>query len=288
MIFFLPPNTEREAFPSSTSSVLTEDSQGNPKLPPASFSLCLSRLVFLGLRYCYGFERCHELWSMRGDQRVSEREGASVPAGPDPQASVSLLPDCGAASGLPDGGRCSHTVRAVLDAFSLSSPKRRWPWACWRSRKCGFFFRPGGRCQCDSLCWPFDDRLACVSWIPPDPLVELYHWLQGEGTGGLVTSRWLIVREPREPALSYCSHSGPHFILLMCGPHRLKRREEKRAFSKRSLTLWKWVSVQVDSSVLMEIKLKQWGQPWVLRLLTLNLPVSFAWCMLGHAPADPE
>lgn len=41
--------------------------------------------------------------------------------------------------------------------------------------------------------------IACVSRLVvgslvflgscPDPLVELYHWLQGEGTGGLVTSR---------------------------------------------------------------------------------------------------
>lgn len=42
--------------------------------------------------------------------------------------------------------------------------------------------------------------IACVSRVmsgallvflgsDPDPLVELYHWLQGEGTGGLVTSR---------------------------------------------------------------------------------------------------
>ena len=46
-----------------------------------------------------------------------------------------------------------------------------------------------GRCQCDRLCSPCDERLSCVSWIPSDPLVELYHWLQGEGTGGLVTSR---------------------------------------------------------------------------------------------------
>lgn len=134
---------------------------------------------------------------------------------------------CSIASGLSKWGGALFThCPGRVQSFSLSSPRCRWLWACWRSRKCVFPTR--WRCQCDSLCSPFDDRLSCVSWIPPDPLVELYHWLQGEGTGGLVTSRWLIVREPREPALSYCSHWGPHFILLMCGQHRLKRNSERR------------------------------------------------------------
>lgn len=35
---------------------------------------------------------------------MSEREGASVLPGPDPQASVSLLLACSTASGLPEGG----------------------------------------------------------------------------------------------------------------------------------------------------------------------------------------
>lgn len=30
----------------------------------------------------------------------------------------------------------------------------------------------------------FDDRRSRVSWILPSPLVELYHWVWGEGTGG--------------------------------------------------------------------------------------------------------
>lgn len=151
-----------------------------------------ARLVLLlGLRYCYGFERCHELWSMRGDQRVSERERASVSLGPDPQASISRLLGLTGLQyciwPLQVGGRCSHTVQAVFKAFLSPHPDAG---DCEHAGGAGsVFFRPDGRCQCDSLCSPFDDRLSCVSWIPPDPLVELYHWLQGEGTGGLVTSR---------------------------------------------------------------------------------------------------
>lgn len=143
--------------------------------------------------------------------------------------------DCSTASGLPRGGRCSHTVLAVFNAFLFPHPDAG---ECEHAGGAGsVFFRPNGRCQCVSLCLPFDEWLSCVSWILHDPLVELYHWLQGEGTGGLVTSRWLIVREPREPALSYCSHSGPRFILLMCGQRRLKRnsREKKR---HQDLTQW--------------------------------------------------
>lgn len=33
-----------------------------------------------------------------------------------------------------------------------------------------------------------------------------------------------MVREPREPALSCCSHKDPRFISLMCGRHRLPKR----------------------------------------------------------------
>lgn len=96
--------------------------------------------------------------------------------------------DCSTASGLPSGrGRCSHTVQAVFDAFLSPHPDAG---DCEHAGGAGsVLFRPDGRCQCDRLCSPCDERLSCVSWIPSDPLVELYHWLQGEGTGGLVTSR---------------------------------------------------------------------------------------------------
>lgn len=119
---------------------------------------------------------------------MSERERASVSLGPDPQASGSLLP------GLTGLQYCTRpprgeggAVHTLSDAFLSPHPVAG---DCEHAGGAGsVFFRPDGRCQCDSLCRPSDERLSCVSWIPPDPLVELYHWLQGEGTGGLVTSR---------------------------------------------------------------------------------------------------
>lgn len=42
---------------------------------------------------------------------------------------------------------------------------------------------------------------SCVSWIPSDPLVELYHWLQGGGAGGPMTPRWQLVYAPGQPAV---------------------------------------------------------------------------------------
>lgn len=54
--------------------------------------------------------------------RVSEREGASVLPGPDPQASVSLLLACSTASGLPEGGGQGQGVGA---AHTLSRPCSR-------------------------------------------------------------------------------------------------------------------------------------------------------------------
>lgn len=135
---------------------------------------------------------CHELWSMcGGPEGVGEGRGLSLTGS---RSTGQRLPSAGADwtavlhTASPWGGRrCSHTVQAVSNAFLSPHPVAG---DCEHAGGAGsVFFRPDGRCQCDSLCRPSDERLSCVSWIPPDPLVELYHWLQGEGTGGLVTSR---------------------------------------------------------------------------------------------------
>ncbi|KAG7242689.1 hypothetical protein INR49_020062 [Caranx melampygus] len=77
-------------------------------------------------RYCYAFERCHELWSMCRDQKVLEREGASVSLGPDPEGQC--LPSAGddwtavLLLDSPVGRRCSHTVQVVFIAFLSPHP----------------------------------------------------------------------------------------------------------------------------------------------------------------------
>lgn len=124
-----------------------------------------------------------------GTRRVSERERASASLGPDPQASVSLLLGLQCCfwppqveGGRGGGGRCSHTVQALFDAFLSPHPDAG---DCEHAGGAGSVF----------LSDPVDGAsviacvLSCVSWILPEPLVELYHWLQGEGTGGLMTSR---------------------------------------------------------------------------------------------------
>ncbi len=88
MIFCHPIQSKRPSRALQASSLKTVKEIPNFLLRPSS-SACL--VLFWGLRYYYGFERCHELWSMCGDQRVSERERASVSLGPDPQAGASLL-----------------------------------------------------------------------------------------------------------------------------------------------------------------------------------------------------
>lgn len=139
MIFCHPIQSKRPSRAPQASSLKTVKEIPNFLLRPSS-SACL--VLFLGLRYCYGFQRCHELWSMCGDQRVSERERASVSLGPDPQASISLLLGL---TGLQDcfwppgwGGALFTHCAGRVQCFSLSSPRRRWLWACWRSRKCVF------------------------------------------------------------------------------------------------------------------------------------------------------
>lgn len=80
------------------------------------------------------------------------------------------------------GGRCSHTVQALFDAFLSPHPDAG---DCEHAGGAGsvFFSDPVDGASVIACV------LSCVSWILPEPLVELYHWLQGEGTGGLMTSR---------------------------------------------------------------------------------------------------
>lgn len=120
-------------------------------------------------------------------------------------------------------GRCSHTVPAVFDA--VLSPYPDAGDGEHAGRAGSLFLHLDGRSLCGSSClavwW-----LAPLCFVFPVPILWLSsangcrEWGQEE----LVTSRWLNVREPREPALSCCSRSGPCFILLMCDLHRLPRR----------------------------------------------------------------
>lgn len=48
--------------------------------------------------------------------------------------------DCSNASGPPRGALFTHRP-GHFQCFCLSSPRRRWLWACWRSRKCVFATR---------------------------------------------------------------------------------------------------------------------------------------------------
>lgn len=113
---------------------------------------------------------------MRGDRRVSERESASASLGPDPQASVPLLLGLTGPQCLPraEGGRCWQAVRAPFHVFSLLTQTQAAVSVLAEQEVC-FSAPVDGVIAC---------VLSCVSWIPPFPLVELYHWLQGEGTGG--------------------------------------------------------------------------------------------------------
>lgn len=108
-------------------------------------SFCV--LVALLVSSCFwvwgtAFERCHELWSMCRDQKVLEREGASVSQGPDPEGprlpSAGGWLDCTTASGLPSGAALFTHCPGLVRCFPLPSPRCRWLWACWRSRKCVF------------------------------------------------------------------------------------------------------------------------------------------------------
>lgn len=121
-----PSRALQASSPDTQSSLKTVMKIPNFLLSPSS-SACL--VLFLGLRYCYGFERCHELWSMCGDQRVSERERASVSLGPDPQASVSLLlglTELQYCTWPPRGGEALFThCPGCVQCVSLSSPRRR-------------------------------------------------------------------------------------------------------------------------------------------------------------------
>lgn len=120
---------------------------------------------------------------MSGDRRVSERESASASLGPDPQASVSPLLGLTGPQCLPPGGggRCSHAVRALFHVFSLLTQTQVAVSMLAEQEVC--FSDPVDGASVVACV------LSCVSWFPPGPLVELYRWLQGEGTGGLMTSR---------------------------------------------------------------------------------------------------
>lgn len=156
----------------------------------ASLWLCSSHQV-LGLRYCYDLKDATSCGQCAGTRRC---RGEKVSLSPDPKPSISLLlrltglllavsPWEGRGGGRGQGGKFAHTFQAAFGAFHSSHSHTG---DCERATRAGsVFFQPVGRCQCD----PFDGQLSSVSWIPPGPLVELYHWLQGEGTEGLVTSR---------------------------------------------------------------------------------------------------
>lgn len=79
------------------------------------------------------------------------------------------------------GGGCSHTVRALFRVFSLLTQTQVAASVPAEQEVC--FSDPVDGASVIACV------LSCVSWIPPGPLVELYHWLLGEGTGGLMTSR---------------------------------------------------------------------------------------------------
>lgn len=182
----------------------------------ASLWLCSSHHV-LGVRYCYDLKDATNCGQCAGTRQCGQEK---VSLSPDPKPSISLLlrltglllasPWEGQGGGWEQGGKFAHTFQAAFGAFH--SPHSHTGDCECAARAGSVFFQPVGRCQCDSLYELFDGRLSSVSWIPPGPLVELYHWLQGEGTKGLVTSRWLWESSPnlRRPAAltqvlsSYC------------------------------------------------------------------------------------
>ena len=216
---------------------------GNPKLPSASLCLLLSP----GLRYCDGFERCHELWSVCRDQKVTCGEGDSVSLGPDPQASISLsaTADRTAGGGRGRGGGATHTY---IDTHTLSRPLMQvtagGAGAVWSVPVWQLVF---------AVWWA-----ACVSWIPPGPLVELYHWPQGEGTGGLVTARSPF----RERAswtrgvLLLSLRSSFHIVDVRSAPSGGKQRERK--VTSWFTMNWSHWGRAAEPKVLMEMKLIHW------------------------------
>lgn len=93
--------------------------------------------------------------------------------------------------------------------FSLLAGMQVSGW-CWRSR----------RCVCPDGASVTPCVLSCVSWIRPDPLVELYRRLQGTGVRGppheVTFAGGGLVSLP-----SHRFHSGCPIILLTCDRRRL-------------------------------------------------------------------
>ena len=143
-------------------------------------------------------------------------------------------------------------------------------------------FSDDGRHQSDSLCC----RMVIARLVFPGSRPVL--WLSSSigyrkrGREEWWPSGGLMVRDPREPAASCCSHPGPHLISLMCDQYHLKK--DKKDIAVEVCVDWIFMcwnryihNADVESKVLK--KWKQWTvreQPWGLRLQKLTFPVSLS------------
>lgn len=98
---------------------------------------------FRGLRYFMDLKEatsCGRCAGTRGCRRGKGPQSHWVPIHRPASPFCWGWLDCSTAYGLligGGGGLFTHCPGCV-QCFSLSSPRRRWLWACWRSRKCVF------------------------------------------------------------------------------------------------------------------------------------------------------
>lgn len=173
---------------------------------------------------------------MCGDQRVSESKRSPSVSGPPIHRPASPFCRGCAASGLPGVGEGAVRTLSGPCSMLFSLPTQAQVTVSMLAEQEVCFSDPMDGANVIA-CVGRDDRHSCVSWIPPDPLVELYHWLQGQGTGGLVT-----YRERACAVLLLSLRSSFHIVDVRSAPSPkacsviLRHRDSRRLLMSGSVT----------------------------------------------------